>query len=192
MPSPFELGEELDFIVLGDTPSPGLVKLSGHDRFKDWDVQKAKGTTGASSNLNGDPIGQFTATFFLAAFGPKGEASGDCENWDNCRRLIESRTSGPVPIALPIYHPDLAANGFTEVSSGGISGAVHDGLGGVSYTVKFIEYRPPKPKPSGKAKAKPAGGSAAAAQNNQKPPAPDPNAKAKAELAALQAEARKP
>lgn len=192
MPAPDEYEDELDFIVLGNDPSPGNVKLSGHDRYKDWDIQKAKGTTGASSNLNGDPIGQFTATFYLAKFGPKGELSGDFENWDNFRRLIESMTSGPTPIALPIYHPDLAANGFTEVSSGGIGGAVHDGLGGVSYAVKFIEYKPSKPKPSSKAKAKPAGNPATAQAGIRPPSPPDPNAKAKAELAALLAEARAP
>lgn len=188
MPDPYELDEDLDFIVLGVTPSPGMVKLSGHDRFKNWDVQGAKGTTGASSNLNGDPIGQFTATFYLASFDDKGLPTGDFENWENFRRLIESMTDGPTPTAMPIYHPDLAANKFSEVSSGGIGGAVHDGLGGVSYAVKFIEYKPPKAKPSGKAVAKPAGGGAAGGGGQfgpPPPPPPDPNAAAKAELAAL-------
>ena len=193
MTSPAEQGEELDYIVLGTTPSPGAVKLSGHDRWKNWDVQAAKGTTGASSNLNGDPIGQFTATFYLASF-QDGVPTGDFENWDNFRRLIESMTNGPVPIAIPIYHPDLAENGFTEVSSGGISGAVHDGKGGKTFSVKFIEYRPPKKKPSSKAKAKPAGAPAAGGGpfGPPPPPPPDPNAKAKEELAALLAEARRP
>lgn len=188
MTTPAEQGEELDYIVLGTTPSPGTVVLTGHDRWKNWDVQAAKGTTGASSNLNGDPIGQFTATFHLAEFTGDGVPTGDFENWIAFRKLIESMTQGPTPIALPIYHPDLVENGFTEVSSGGIGAAVHDGTGGKSYAVKFIEYKPPKPKPSGKAKAKPAGG----AVPGKPPPPPDPNAKAKAELAALLAEARKP
>jgi hypothetical protein len=189
MSSPDEIGEDLDFYVLGDVhPSPGVTTFSGHDRWKNWDVQAAKGTTGASSNLNGDPIGQFTATTKLAKFGPKGELTGDFEHWENFRRVLESMTSGPAPIALPISHPDLTANGFTEVSLGGIGGAVHDGQGGVSYTVKFIEYRPAKPKPSAGAKAKAAGKPAVG--QNAKPPKPDPNAKAKAELAALVATAK--
>jgi hypothetical protein len=188
MTTPAEQGEDLDFLVLGITPSPGVVRLSGHDRFKNWDIQAAKGTTGASSNLNGDPIGQFTATFYLAEFTADGVPTGDFENWEGFRRVIESMTSGPVPIALPIFHPDLAENGFTEVSSGGISGGVHDGKGGKTYTVKFVEYKPPKPKPSAKAKAKPAANGAA----GTKAAPPDPNAKAKAELAGLLAEARKP
>ncbi len=188
MTTPAEQGEELDYLLLGTTRSPGVLKLSEHDRWKNWDVQAAKGTTGASSNLNGDPIGRFTATFHLAEFDGDGAPTGDFENWTAFRKLIESLTQGPTPIALPIYHPDLAENGFTEVSSGGIGAAVHDGTGGKSYAVKFIEYKPPKAKPSGKAKAKPAGGTVP----GKPPPPPDPNAKAKAELASLLAVARAP
>lgn len=188
--TPYEQGEELDYLVLGIDPSPGLLTLSGHDRFKNWDVQAAKGTTGASSQLNGDPIGQFTATFYLAEFGPQNQPTNDFENWENFQRLIESMTSGPTPIALPIYHPDLARNRFTEVSSAGISGMVYDGKGGATVTVKFIEYKPPKPKPAAGAKAKPGAGKSPGAAG--KPSKPDPNAAAKAELAALTALARQP
>ena len=137
----------------------------------------------------GDPIGQFTATFYLAEFGPNGAPTNDFENWEDFQRLIESMTNGPTPIALPIYHPDLARNKFAEVSSGGVGGLVHDGNGGATVTVKFIEYKPPKPKPAAVAKAKPGGGKAAAPG---KPAKPDPNAAAKAELAQLTALARQP
>src|SRR5689334_20135875 len=127
MTTPYEQGEDLDFIVLGLTPSPGLVTLSGHDRVKNWDIQNAKGTTGASSQLNGDPIGQFTATFYLASYGPNGALTNDFENWEDFQRLLESLVSGPKPTAVPIYHPDLARNKFTEVSVASIGGMAHDG-----------------------------------------------------------------
>ena len=70
-----------------------------------------------------------------------------------------------------------------------MGGLVHDGNGGATVTVKFIEYKPPKPKPAAVAKAKPGGGKAAAPG---KPAKPDPNAAAKAELAQLTALARQP
>lgn len=181
MTSPYEHGETLDYIVLGDRISPGIVVLSGHDRFKKWDIQEAKGTTGASSQLNGDPVGQFTATFHLASFDETGQPTGDFENWEEFQRLIESMTNGPKPIALPVYHPDLARNKFTELSSGGVGGMVHDGKGGASVVVKFIEYKPPKPKAAAGAKAKPG----ATGGTPGKPAKPDPNAAAKAELNAL-------
>lgn len=185
--TPYEQGEDLDFIVLGITPSPGRVTLSGHDRWKNWDVQKAKGQVGASSQLNGDDVGTFTATFYLAHDDLTDTETDDFARWNDFQRLIESMTNGPKPVAMPIYHPDLARNGFTEVSSGGVGGLVHDGKGGATVVVKFIEYKPPKPKPAAKAAAKPGSDGAGG-----KPAKPDPNAAAKAQLAALVAEAKKP
>lgn len=185
MTTPYEQSEDLDFIVLGLTPSPGRVTLSGHDRWKNWDEQKAKGTVGASNKLNGDDLGKFTATFYLAHDNLDDNETNDFELWEEFQRLIESMTNGPHPIALPIYHPDLARNKFTDVSSGGIGGLVHDGKGGATVVVKFVEYKPAKPKPAAGATAKPGATSGPKAK-------PDPNAAAKAQLAALVAEAKKP
>ncbi len=189
-------------IVLGTVRSPGVVTLSGHDRNEDWDIKAAKGQTGASSSLNGRPVGQFTATFYLVSDEPDESGANDFTRWDEFQRLIESCTSGPKPIALPIYHPDLARNGFTEVTNGGVSGMKHDGKGGATVVVKFLEYKPPKPKPASKATATPAArhgvglaGEAGAAVNpdaEPPPPKPDPNADAKRELSELVAKAREP
>src|SRR5690606_29962779 len=173
---PYWYDEEYSVIILGTVASPGTVTLQGHDRNKEWDIKAAKGQTGASSALNGDPVGQFQATFYLAADNQDGEPD-DFDRWEDFQRLIESTTRGPTPVALPIYHPDLARNGFTAVANGGIGGMAHDGKGGAIATVKFLEYKPPKPKPVVSAKAKP--GSSAAASATSKPAKPDPNAAAK-------------
>lgn len=185
---PYLHDEDYSVVILGDKKSPGKVTLSGHDRIPEWDDQKAKGSTGASTSLN-DPLppGKFQATFKIA--GVPGDGSDEFNQWEDFQRLIQSTTSGPKPFALPIYHPDLARNKYTEVTNGGVSGAVHDGQGGTLYTVTFKEYRPAKPKPAAKPTAKPGGKTAGASGANAKP---DPNAKAKAELAALVAEARRP
>lgn len=171
-------------ILLGTARSPGFVELSGHDRAKNWDVKNAKGQTGSSTVLNGDPIGEFTATFHLID-------DEDHERWPAFQFLLETMVGGPKPIALPVYHPDLAQNGFTEVTIKSIGGIVRDGVGGASVSVKFLEYKPPKPKPAKKADAKPAAGDGVRIGTTvvQKP---DPNAAAKAELARLLEEARKP
>ena len=184
--------DDLDVITLGESPpirSPGRVVLSGHDRVKDWDNKKAKGQNGASSALNGDPIGEFTATFYLGGDG-MGEEDGDVADqfflWDEFQRLIESSTpAGATPRALRIYHPDLARNHFTEVVLKKMGGMVPDGKGGKTIAVQFQEHRPAKPKTPAKAQ----GGAPAVAG---KPAKPDPNAAAKAQLAALLAEAKKP
>ena len=170
-------------ILLGVPPviSPGVVKLSGHDRNKKWDIKSAKGQAGATTTLQGDDPAQFTATFYLA--GDDEDGSSELDEWGAFQALIEATTNGPKPVALPIYHPDLVRNRITEVVNAGVSGMVHDGKGGATVTVKFIEYKPPKKKPAAKPQAKPG-----AAPNAK----PDPNAAAKRELAALLEEARKP
>jgi hypothetical protein len=179
-----------DKIILGTTPSPGKVTLSGHDREKNWDVKKAKGQTGASSTLNGDDLGEFEATFELSGDGYNEDGKDELEQWDDFQRLIESTTNGPKPIALPIYHPDLARNRYTEVVNRGVGGVLHDGKGGAMVKVKFGEHRPPKPKPVAKAVSKPAQTIATTDEGKRSPP--DPNAAAKQELAGLLEEARKP
>lgn len=179
MTTPYQQGEDLDYLVLGQLYiSPGLLTLSGHDRVKNWDVQAAKGTTGASSKLNGDPIGKFKATFYLAHDRLADDGTNDFDNWETFQRILEGLVNGPTPTAIPIYHPDLARNKFTEVSVSSIGGMVHDGRGGATVTVEFIEFKPPKPKPAAGAKAKPGAGTGKASK-------PDPNAAAKAELQAL-------
>lgn len=181
MTTPYEQGDTLDYVVLGTQRSPGRVTLTGHDRDQNWDIQAAKGSTGASSTLNGAPVGQFQASFYLAD-------AEDFSRWEPFQRLIESTTNGPAPTALPIYHPDLARNRYTEVSNGGISGMVHDGRGGATVIVKFLEYKPPRPKPAAKASAKASGARTGVTTVS----APDPNAAAKEELRRLVEEARTP
>lgn len=164
-------------ILLGLAYSPGVVYLSGHNRYVNWEIQKSRGSQGATTIRGPDPPGQFEARFELSDEDPS--PLGDLARWEIFRKVIESTTLTPVPTALPIYHPDLVTNGYTEVSNGGIGGAIHSGKGKVSYVVKFIEYRPPKPRIIQPPVAIPGGGSQA----------PDPNAQAKAELAALLDEA---
>ena len=183
---PYIHDESYSTLLLGSAISPGVVTLSGHDRYKKWDTKEAKGQSGATSQLNGDPIGQFDASFYLVV-DDLTEDPNQFDLWEDFQRLIESMTNGSAPIALPIWHPDLARNGFTEVSSGGVGGMIHDGRGGAIVVVKFIEYKPPKKKVTRKAKAKP--GVRRGVTTLQKP---DPNAKAKAELDALVEEARQP
>lgn len=185
MTLPIDQEDDLNTHGLGSMRSPGVVTFTGHDRNQEWDTQKAKGQTGASSTHEGEAIGQFQATYYLVT-------EEDFTQWDPFQRLIESMTSGPTPIALPISHPDLARNRFTAVSQASVGGRIYDGRGGAMHVVKYIEYKPPKPKPSAKAKAKPGAGAAGAGAAAGRPQRPDPNADAKRELAALLEEARRP
>lgn len=162
-------------IILGGTASPGVVTLSNCDRKHNWDVQTPKGQTGAVTVNRGPANGSFTATFYLAD-------DVDVTGWDTFSALIASTVEGPKPKALSVYHPDLARNKITDVVCESLGILNHDGKGGASVTVKFLEFRPPKPKPAAKAAA----GVPAKAKRL------DPNAAAKAELAALLEQAKAP
>jgi hypothetical protein len=183
LPFLLENPDLVDKMLLGTTLSPGKLTLSGHDRDKDWNTQKAKGQTGASSTLNGDPLGEFDARFDLAD-------AEDQEAWDDFQRLIDSTVNGAKPVALPVYQVDLARNRFTEVVLRKMGGMVWNGDGSSYVVVKFGEHRPPAPKPPAKATPKPAQTMATTDEGRRSPP--DPNAAAKAELAALREEAAAP
>jgi hypothetical protein len=181
-PNPFTNADLYRFSLGGKTWI-GEVTLSGHDRNQQWDVKAAKGQDGATSSRGGEPVGQFEATFHISN-GP-GNDVDEFAAWDEYQAHIESTTSGATPVALPVYHPDLARNRYTSVVNGGVGGMVHDGKGGATVKVKFLEYRPPKKKPVKKAESKGAAATGPSAR-------PDPNAAAKAELAALWDQARAP
>ncbi len=166
-PNPIDDADLYDSIELGGVLSPGQVKsISGHDRKYNWDVKAGSGQKGATTTLKDVPPLEFAVTFFLAD-------EAEFVAWDTFATLILSTVSGPTPKALDIYQPDLAANDISSVVLASFGGVVHDGKGGQTITVKFQEYKPPKPKGGS-----PKGSSA-------KPKAVDPNAAANAELAAL-------
>lgn len=186
--TPYTAPEAFRCLLLGSKYSPGKVTISGHDRVKNWDVQEAKGTTGASSKRNGDPIGKFTATFELSGDEDDEDGSNDFARWEEFQRLLESIVDGETSNTLPAYHPDLSLNHFTDVSVASIGGRTWSGVGTATVVVQFIEYRPPKKKVVKKATPKAAGATSTAGA----PAKPDPNAERKREVAALLAEAKKP
>lgn len=183
MPDPSLHPELYDAIVLGGQRSPGVVKLSGHDREQKWDIKDGKGQEAASSTHDGSKLAAPTCTFYLR--NPEERAE-----WTVFAAVIRSMTSGSAATALAIYHPDLAENGIEAVSNGKIGGMVHDDLGGSTVVVVFQEYKAPKKKaastPKGAGTAASGAGSASAGQQQ------DPNAAAKAELEALLREAEEP
>lgn len=175
MPNPIDNGELYDAITLGTKRSPGLVTLSGHDRNQRWDVKEPIGHSGGTTTFKGDSIAQFSASFYLV----KDPVLGldEFAQWETFAAIIRSSLpKSGAPKALAIYHPDLAANDIKSVCQASIGGMTHDGKGGATVVVKFIEYRPPK-----KVSALPT-----------KPTKPDPNADLKAEVARLLEEAKKP
>ncbi|MCC6902813.1 MAG: hypothetical protein IT377_27825 [Polyangiaceae bacterium] len=189
-------------ISLNGMRSPGTVTLSGHDRDWSWDIKEAKGQDGASTSRNGEKVAQFTATFSLSD-DPLSDVD-DFTGWEVFSAMLGAAMKAKAPVAMSVYHPDLARNGITSVVVAGIGGMQHDGKGGATVAVKLLEYRPPKKKPvsgpSGKSSktskpGDPVGAVAGALDQhmlNLLKSAGSPNEQAKAELHALEAEASKP
>ncbi len=141
--NPLDHESAFDVLIVGGVRSPGKVTLSGHDRAFEWDVKKVKGQKGASTTFNGEDVAEVTATFFLLRDDVQG--IDDLEEWPAFVGLIKSSVSGSNVKALDVYHPDLVANGITQLVPKKIGGAVHDGKGGQTIAITFLEYRAPKP-----------------------------------------------
>lgn len=183
MINPIDHSELYDSIELAGKRSPGQVTLSGHDRNQKWDIKDADGAGGASTTLKGEQVAQFQASFYLV----KDPVLGvdDFAAWDAFASIIrKSIPNSGKPTALKIYHPDLAANDIKSVSQASIGGMVHDGKGGATVVVKFLEFRPAKKKGGSPTATK----SSTAGANAK----PDPNADLKAVIVGLTAEARRP
>ena len=129
--------------------------------------------SGGTTTLKEIPPIEFTATFYLL----KDVAQGidDFADWPAFQNVIESTIKDSTPIAVDIYHPDLASQypPINSVCKASVGGALDDGKGGRTIVVKFQEYRPPKPK----------GGSPSGSK--AKPDPNDPDAAALAEIAKL-------
>lgn len=165
--NPLDHPAAYDHIILGDALSPGVVKITGHDRKIGWDIKKGSGQSGATTTRSSDDPVEFTCSFFLAD-------REDFDDWVEFLAVINSTVAGPTPKALDIYHPDLAEVEIKSVVKATLAGTTHDGMGGQTKVVKFLEYRPPVKK----------GGTPKGAKASAKKEA-DPNQAAKDELARL-------
>lgn len=168
--NPFDDEDLYNVIFLNDVPSPGVVTLSGHDRNQKVDIKDGDGQGGATTTHKGEKVAQFTATFKLVLDPVLGV--DEFVEWDVFMAVIRPGMDGKT--ALPIYHPDLARNLITQVTVESVGGMQHDGKGGATIAVKFVEFKPPKPK------------SATPKPKN------DPNAAAKKEIENLLKEAQAP
>lgn len=167
--NPLDNEDLYDVLDLAGTKSPGQCTISQAAREENWDVKEAKGKSGAKTERQGRKVARFTTTFKLTD-------REDYEAWPPFLALIKSTVDGPKPKALDVYHPNLAELDITSGSLAKLNNAQHDGKGGCSYAVDWIQYAPAK-----KAGGSP-DGSTAWTKGNKKA---DPNAAAEAELKKL-------
>jgi hypothetical protein len=182
--NPHDNPDAFDHISLAGSKSPGLVTLSGHGLAEKWDVKDANGQDGSSTTRKGKKLAAFKATFFLTK--DPAAAVDDFVAWDFFLPVLKSSTSGEVPVGLDIYHPDLAELEISSVVITKIGGKKHDGKGGATVDVEFLQYRPPKKKKAtGPSGSKGTSLTEKAITGGGQPP-PDPDKEMKDELAKLQ------
>lgn len=163
-----------DVVEVDGVNTPGIVTITGHDRVQRVDVKSADGSGGASVTHKGEEPAQFTTTFTLC----KDLDSGVDEfiEWEVFRAQLRGYEDGTR--AANLYHPDLATNLITQATVKKIGGMKHDGKGGATVSVDWVEFKPPRPK----TKNPKAGGKKK----------PDPNQDAKDEVDRLINEAKQP
>jgi hypothetical protein len=161
--NPSDNPEQYDYCWLAGMPTPGLVEVTGGDRKHKWDKKEAKGSSGATITSQGAEPAEPTMKVRLWF---------DRENninhfwlWDlNIKPILEAALEGKT--AIDIYHPSLAANGINSVVVQEVSQLAKEGEDGLhSITIKFLEFRPPKP----------AGATPKGSKSGQKPKKPYEN-----------------
>ena len=143
--SPVGFEEFWDRMFVADVPTPGRVKLTGHALEVKWDIKKGDGQDGASTTRKGRQPSAFSSTFQLCVDFDK--RVDEFAEWSRFVPILEASLSSDTPNALNIYHPDLAELQIVSAVVKKIYGKIHDGTGGATVKVDWLEYRPPKPKP---------------------------------------------
>lgn len=189
MTNPVMNPELFDKYRLAGTLSPGVVTFQGLVRKDKWDVKEAEGQDGASTTRKGRVPMQFKASHYLV-YDPT-ENVDEYAEWDDFVALLKRSTSEEEAQALEFYHPDAAQLECGAVVVEEIGGLQHDGMGGATVVVGYLEYRPPKPKETSTPSGAKAGGTDPS-RGNYDSTEVDPNQKAKDELAELLEEAKKP
>lgn len=170
MANPLDNPELYNIVILSGEASPGVCKITGHDRKIGWDIKAGSGQSGATTTLKDIPPVEFELDLHLAT--PE-----DFAALPAFLDLVRSTISGASPVAREIYHPDLAANDISSVVMASIGGLVHDANQGAHQKIRLLEYKPPKKKGGSP------NGSKTSAKTTSK--APDPNQAALDELKKL-------
>lgn len=154
--------EAFDYIFIAGQQNPGLCKVT-HSKKHDWDKKKAGGSTGATLTFKGSNVVEFQVEYFLwlpahfdawpawAAMQRKslkipatgGPQTGNLRVANAPVTIAKPATTQPV--ALDVYHPDLAEINVLRCIVEEEGGKQPDGKGGAKYVWKYAEYNPPKP-----------------------------------------------
>ncbi len=128
----------IDYYTIAGQESPGVSILEGAALARGWEKKKGVGTSGATSKYTGTDLASFSIKTLLWL--PEHFAA-----WDTFSQLISREPSGEAK-ALDIWHPALEDLGIVAVNLSELGQLVPENETGLfSVTVKFDQYREPKP-----------------------------------------------
>ncbi len=144
--NPIEHAAKWQYITIsGALRSPGVIPpggINGFERETGWDIQKGKGSQGATLTIKTYPPAEGTIEFTLW----KPEHWGQWAafvlalGYDEARKGAATRAQ-----ARDIYHPSFVPIKLTQVVPHKISPIRHVGKGKYTVSVKFIEWQDPPP-----------------------------------------------
>lgn len=132
------LASPIDHVLLAGERSPGLADVQGAGSPRRWDIRRGYALSGARPVFRGMDVARFRVVLRLLT-------EADWEAWHAWKRLVQQPPSGTRPRALDIWHPVLEECGISSAVVENVEQPVHDGTGGWSIAIAFIEYRPPMP-----------------------------------------------
>lgn len=161
MIAPAKAPGQWDYLFVGGTRAPGVVRISGAGITIGWDIQNPQGMGGGTTTRKGEPIKEFDAEHELSDE-PDLLGRSDFDDWDAYQKVLLASVppgaplgslgaGGPTrnafgkPFPLDVVHPDLARCRITAATIKSIGFVQLDGKGGGKVKVSFIEYRPPRP-----------------------------------------------
>jgi hypothetical protein len=137
--SPLKYPPVYDVLYVGGQPSPGVAVISDADRAHKWDVKDGPGTEGAVITYRGKPPAKFTSKHKLWL-------EEHFAAWNAWRVLLAPEGAKKDVQPVDLLHPALIEQEIFSAVVETLGAIVHEGNGLYSYTIKWLEYRPPAKK----------------------------------------------
>lgn len=135
--------------IIGGRKWSGIATVEGCDREVDVQIDKGKGSSGASTKIQGEKLAEPKITFLLyRGVDHSGVNFVDYfAEWESFKGVFELPLDDKNPQAITVEHPQFANNGIRACIVKKMGDLRPEPDGRVSITVELVEFR--KSKPSG-------------------------------------------
>ncbi len=141
--APYRDPQSYDCPIVAGQRWPGAARVSGCERTYEWQINKGKGKSGATTNYQGEGLAEPEITFVLWE-GYDGESRCDYfAEWERYKVVFDIPDQGDPP-ALPIEHPQFALAKIGPCSVKKVGDLQFQADGSATVTVKLLQFKPPK------------------------------------------------